>query len=198
MSVNLLPFPPSSRIRWRRLDVPGHEEAHISRTDAGWLLSGEVHAEESGVDAWLRYTIKCNPAWRTLTAAVGGTVDGLPFSLVLTADGAGHWAREGIPVAELNGALDVDLGFTPATNTIPIRRLSLERGASAPVRTAWLRFPELRVEPLDQTYTREDDLRFRYDASVDGAPFTARLDTDQFGRVMRYEGLWEAELADPA
>jgi hypothetical protein len=51
---------------------------------------------------------------------------------------------------------------------------------------------------LEQTYTREGDRCFRYQASVDGAPFTARLDTDRFGRVLRYEGLWEAEFTDPA
>jgi hypothetical protein len=32
---------------------------------------------------------------------------------------------------------------------------------------------------------------------VDGEPFVARLETDAFGRVLRYEGLWEAELAEP-
>ena len=178
--------------------MPGHEEAHISRTDAGWLVSGDVHAAEAGVDAWLRYTIKCDPEWRTRAAAVGGRVDDVPFNLLLTADGTGHWSREGVPLAELTGALDVDLGFTPATNILAIRRLSLARGATAPVRSVWLRFPELRIELLDQTYTREDDQRFRYHASVDGAPFTAQLDTDRFGRVLHYSGLWEAEFADPA
>ena len=97
-------------------------------------------------------------------------------------------------VPELAGALDVDLGFTPATNTLPIRRLALAVGESAPVRSAWLRFPEFRLEPLEQTYTRETDQSFRYRALVDGEPFIARLDTDAFGRVLRYEGLWEAEL----
>jgi hypothetical protein len=99
-----------------------------------------------------------------------------------------------MPVPKLAGALDVDLGFTPATNTLPIRRLALAVGESAPVRSAWLRFPELRLEPLEQTYTREAEQRFRYQALVDGELFTARLDTDAFGRVLRYEGLWEAEL----
>jgi hypothetical protein len=28
---------------------------------------------------------------------------------------------------------------------------------------------------------------------VDGEPFQARLDTDEFGRVLLYEGLWEIE-----
>jgi hypothetical protein len=63
------------------------------------------------------------------------------------------------------------------------------------VRSAWLRFPELRLEPLDQTYTREGLQRFRYHALVDGEPFLARLDTDEYGRVVRYEGLWEMEPA---
>jgi uncharacterized protein len=100
-------------------------------------------------------------------------------------------------VPELAGALDVDLGFTPATNTQPIRRIGLEVGESASVRSAWLRFPELRLEPLEQTYTREAEQSFRYRALVDGEPFIARLDTDAFGRVLRYEGLWEAEFAAP-
>ena len=58
------------------------------------------------------------------------------------------------------------------------------------MRTASLRFPELRVELLQQWYTREAQRVFRYCALVDGAPFEARLETDDFGRVPVYEGLW--------
>ena len=58
--------------------------------------------------------------------------------------------------------------------------------------------PELRLEPLEQTYTREAERVFRYRATVDAEPFVARLDTDAFGRVLRYEGLWEAVSAVPA
>jgi len=61
------------------------------------------------------------------------------------------------------------------------------------VRSAWLRFPELRLEPLEQTYAREAERTFRYSALVDGEPFVARLDVDAFGRVVRYEGLWQME-----
>jgi hypothetical protein len=75
----------------------------------------------------------------------------------------------------------------------PVRRLGLAVGETQPVRSAWLRFPELRLELLEQTYTRETERSFRYRALVDGEPFVARLDTDGFGRVLVYEGLWEAE-----
>jgi hypothetical protein len=180
-------------MRWRRLDVPGREEARVERIANGWRLTGELDVEEDRVAARLRYTIDCDTEWRTRSAVIEGDAGDTPVRFVLAADGAGRWTRNGAPVPELTGALDVDLGFTPATNTLPIRRLALAVGESAPVRSAWLRFPELRLEPLEQTYTREDEKSFRYRALVDGEPFVARLDTDAFGRVLRYEGLWEAE-----
>lgn len=184
-------------MRWRRLDVPGREEARVDRTATGWRLTGELDVEDAGGAARLRYTIECDAEWRTRSAVVEGEAVGGPIRFALAADGAGHWTRDDAPVPELSGALDVDLGFTPATNTLPIRRLALAVGESASVRSAWLRFPELRLEPLEQTYTRETEKSFRYRALVDGEPFIARLDTDLFGRVLCYEGLWVAELAAP-
>ena len=187
-------FPTTSRVRWRRLDVPGWEDARVEQTVGGSRFTGEVDVEEAGTKARLRYRIECDAEWRTRTASVDGEVGGQPMRIALSADGAGHWTRDGVPLPELEGALDVDLGFTPATNTLPIRRLALAVGAGAPVRSAWVRFPELRLEPLEQTYTREAEHVFRYRALVDGEPFSARLDTDAFGRVVRYEGLWEIDV----
>lgn len=195
--MTLRPFPAASRMIWRRLDAPGREEARITQTETGWHLTGEVTVEEAGIVARLRYVIHCDAAWRTRSAVIEGTAGGSAVRIALAADGAGHWTLDGKPMREFTGALDVDLGFTPATNTLPIRRLGLDIGDSALVRSAWLRFPELRLEPLDQTYTRETERSFRYRAIVDDEPFVARLDVDAFGRVLRYEGLWEAELAAP-
>jgi hypothetical protein len=197
MSRNTLhPFPRTSRARWRRLDVPGREEASVEGTAAGWRLIGELDVEETGLSARLRYTIECDPEWRTRSALIEGEASGEAIRFALAADGTGHWTRDGTPLPALTGSLDIDLGFTPATNTLPIRRLAMAVGESAPVRSAWLRSPELRLEPLEQTYTREAEQTFRYRALVDGEPFTARLDTDQFGRVVRYEGLWELEWSE--
>ena len=193
--MTLLPFPHDARMRWRRLDVPGREEARAERVAGGWCLTGSLEVEDGGVVASLRYTIDLDDEWRTRSALVEGTANGAPVRFALAADGAGSWSRDGVPLPALAGAADVDLGFTPATNTLPIRRLALAVGETRPVRSAWLRFPDLRMEPLEQTYTREAEHVFRYHALVDGEPFSARLDTDAFGRVVRYEGLWEAEPA---
>lgn len=195
--MSLAPFPHDARMRWRRVDVPGREEARVERVAAGWRLSGSLEVEDEGVAATLRYAVELDAAWRTRSALIEGTANGEPVRFALASDGAGNWSRDGVPLPALAGAADVDLGFTPATNTLPIRRLALAVGETRAVRSAWLRFPELRMEPLEQTYTREAEHVFRYHALVDGQAFEARLDTDAFGRVLRYEGLWEAE-PDPA
>ena len=191
--MHVKPFPSESRMCWRRLDVPGREEARIEQTAEGWRLTGELDVHEAGVRARLAYVIDCERDWRTRRAVVTGFASGAPVRFDLTADGRGSWTLNGAPLPLVEGALDIDLGFTPATNLLPIRRLRLDVGARAELRTAWIRFPELRVEALEQSYVREALDVFHYDARVDGEPFRARLDTDELGRVLRYEGLWEAE-----
>ena len=182
-------------MRWHRTDVPGTEAARVELLDnGGWLLTGQVDVEESNVHFTLHYRIECDDQWRTRAALVEGDA-GRPFRFDLSADGDGNWTLDGVAAHDVEGALDVDLGFTPMTNTLPIRRLELDVGARAPVHSAWLRFPELRLEALEQTYFREAERRFRYEALVDGDPFKATLDTDGCGRVIRYEGLWEAEVS---
>lgn len=190
-------FPPASHMRWRRLDVPGREDARIQQTPEGWLLTGELEADEAGVRARLAYDIRCERDWRTRRAVVTGSASEAPIRFEFAADGHGRWTLNGAPLPAVDGALDIDLGFTPATNLLPIRRLDLAVGERANVRTAWVRFPELRVEVLEQSYRREADCVFHYDALVDGERFQARLDTDEFGRVLLYEGLWEAVVPSP-
>jgi hypothetical protein len=189
----MTPLPRDSQMRWRRLDVPGREHARIQQTPGGWRLTGELEADEANVRAQLTYVIDCEHDWRTRRALITGASAGAPIRFEFAADGHGHWVLNGDPLPSVEGALDIDLGFTPATNLLPIRRLELPVGRRAHVRTAWVRFPELRVEVLEQSYEREADRLFRYDALVDGERFQARLDTDEFGRVVLYEGLWEAE-----
>ena len=71
-----------------------------------------------------------------------------------------------------------------------IRRLQLAVGErSGPLTMAWVRFPELTVEPLAQKYERLEERRYRY-TSRDGA-FRADLTVDDDDLVIDYEGVWK-------
>ena len=100
----------------------------------------------------------------------------------------GLWWVEGRPEATLRECVDVDLGWTPSTNTLPIRRLNLAVGESRAVTAAWVRFPELTVERLPQEYRRLDERRYRYSSA--GGRFVAELEVDEHGLVTTYGQIW--------
>jgi len=103
-------------------------------------------------------------------------------ALTLTRDAKGNWTLDGRRVAALRGCTDVDLGCSPSTNTLPIRRLRLRIGAAQTIRAAWVRFPELTVEKAQQTYTRLDESTYRYASG----PFEAEITVDDDGLVASY------------
>ena len=59
-------------------------------------------------------------------------------------DEKGNWTVDGKRRRALRSCTDVDLGCSPSTNTLPIRRLGLSVGATKTIQAAWIRFPELR------------------------------------------------------
>ena len=81
--------------------------------------------------------------------------------LTLSVETHGVWRTSGQELPGLGGCTDIDLAITPATNTLPIRRLDLDIGSSELVVAAWVKFPELIVQPLSQRYTRLARDRYR-------------------------------------
>ena len=104
---------------------------------------------------------------------------------------SGKWTVGGERATSLDGCDDIDLAFSPATNLLPLRRLDLPVGASAAVRAAWVRFPELTTEVLEQVYTRLSPERYLYESA--GGSFRRELVVDPVGFVLDYPGLWRAE-----
>lgn len=159
-------------ILWRRLDTPGHEFAHLvdGRLDGAALFLHE------GAPVSLSYEVTWDDEWRSLAAWVQGWV------------GAQRIEVEARP---LPGCVDLDLNFSPSTNMLPIRRLSLAIGQSADVRATWLRFPSFKVEPLEQRYTRLSESTYRYESA--GGTFVREIEVNEHGLVTRYPGFFEEE-----
>jgi hypothetical protein len=111
-------------------------------------------------------------------------------TIELRSDHVGRWELNGKVVPHLDGCEDIDLGWTPATNTVPIRRLDLEVGDTADINAAWVRFPELDVVANEQHYTRLSPDRWRHRSG--GHDFDLVTDAAS-GLVLAYgDDLWEA------
>jgi len=178
---------------WRRLDVPGIEYFRLWDSARGPRLAGTVIFAHDGSPVRLKYGVACAPDWTTRGVHVVLTQGAVTRHLKLVVGEDRRWWRGGEEIAAVAGCLDVDLSFTPATNLLPLRRLGLAPGGSGDLTAAWVRFPGLDVEPLAQRYTRLDERRLRYE-SRDGT-FTADLELDDLGLVVRYPPLWEQVAA---
>lgn len=90
----------------------------------------------------------------------------------------------------LDGCIDVDIGITPATNALPIKRLKLRKGDGQDIVVAYVPLPDqidgqFLPERAEQRYTcLEVDRRYRYDGLF--RAFTAELEIDELGLVLDY------------
>lgn len=181
----------STAILWRRLDKPGHEAARLWERDGRWHLDGTAVFLHEGGSCRLEYRVVCDPDWMTRDCRVTGWIGDRVVNLELSRDPSGGWWRDGERCGEMGGCTDIDLGFSPSTNLLPIRRLNLDVAAQAPVRAAWLRFPGLEFEPLEQVYTRLSADRYRYESG--GGRFSTELVVENSGLVREYPGFFEVE-----
>jgi hypothetical protein len=138
-------------VMWRNIVANGAEYCALWRTSEGWLLRGSaVAAPDQKAPLLVEYEVHCDPTWRTHRVQVKRTIGGEVRDLGLTLEAHGVWRLSGDECSDLRDCVDVDLGVTPATNTLPIRRLNLPIGGSQDVTAAWIKFPDLTLQPLGQ------------------------------------------------
>jgi hypothetical protein len=178
-------------ILWRRLDQPGHESALLDFQNPCWHLRGTAVFAYGEQPCRLDYLVVAGAAWQTMSARVSGWVGERSIEIEISSDAARRWRLNGIEVPEVEGCIDVDLGFSPSTNLLPIRRLDLAVGQEANVTAAWLGFQGFSLEPLDQVYRHTDAGVYRYESA--GGSFTAELTVNAVGFVTQYPGFWQVQ-----
>jgi uncharacterized protein len=174
---------------WKGLLINGADYCSLWRTVEGWLLKGTVVGALKGKEPMLaQYEIHCDESWRTHRIQVQRSIGRDMKSLSLSVESHGRWRSSGEELPALRGCDDVDLSVTPATNTLPIRRLNLEIGSSESLIAAWVMFPDLTIEPLSQRYTRLATNAYRYESNTG---FSADVVVDDLGLVTSYPKGWE-------
>ena len=176
-------------IIWRRLDVAGHEfAAAFSELSRHWLKGTAIFVY-NGEFCCLSYRIECGLDWRTVSANVSGLVGERKIEIDISVDKKNQWKLNESEIPETADCTDIDLNFSPVTNTLPIRRLNLAVGQKSAVRAAWLRFPSFKLEPLEQTYERIGEKLYHYESGR----FQAKIEVDDFGFATNYANFWKIE-----
>ncbi|HKA40773.1 MAG TPA: putative glycolipid-binding domain-containing protein [Burkholderiales bacterium] len=180
---------PVAMFFWRKLDHPGYDSCRLLRLPNGWRLSGAAVFWDEARPCHFQYEVSVDDAWRTRGAKVSGYLGQRAIDLSIRSASAGCWQVNGSHKKGVTGCVDVDLGFTPATNLIALRRLSLRIGEHAEAPAAYLQFPEMRLVRLPQRYLRIGRTEYKYEAPTVG--YAGTLHVLRSGAVTHYPGLFE-------
>jgi hypothetical protein len=184
-------------VLWRSLAWPGKEHLYLTQADTGWVADGLVMAAPQRPPFRFHYRIEVDEDWtfrrlETHRPFLEITAERLPDG-ELSRDASGAWRASGFDdVPDLTGCVDIDITVTPFTNTLPIRRLKLDVGASSEIDVAYLLVPEMRLSRARQRYTHlggaDEFDRYRFESlSTD---FTAEIAVDDEGLVVDYPDLF--------
>jgi uncharacterized protein len=173
---------------WQWVQSPGLERFEFVRAGDEYIFRGAIITLTHDAAAEARYEVACDRSFRTKRASISLLDSSGERRLKIDAR-EGSWFENGRENHAVKGAIDIDLGWSPSTNTLPVKRLGMEIGqASGEFVAAWVRFPELTLQPLSQEYLRLADRQYRY--SSRGGAFVANLIVDNDDLVMDYEGFW--------
>ncbi|MBE9061094.1 putative glycolipid-binding domain-containing protein [cf. Phormidesmis sp. LEGE 11477] len=175
-------------VRWCDWEMQGLEFCTLIQEPNMLLLEGVVvGTRESRYGAY--YRVQADSEFRTRKvdfSYVGGS------TLHVESDGNGHWTDtvNNTPIVSLEGCFDVDIGVTPATNMLPIKRLGLAENESRHIRAAYIPLPSqidgaFLPRSVEQRYTcLKADKRYRYEGIF--RDFSAELEFDENGLVIDY------------
>jgi len=95
-------------IPWQSLIAPGMERFIVAASSDGFDFSGLIIQSHDDVPYVARYAIQLDQRWHTRGVEVE-IEDGGRRQITLSADGAGHWSRDGERLAEVDDCIDADL-----------------------------------------------------------------------------------------
>jgi len=172
---------------WIRLDRPGRDAASLRRIDDGWVLEGAAAFDHDAGSASVAYQVETDARWETRRGMVTGFLAGEAFRHEIERDSAG-WRLNGARIEGLKHLVDLDYGFTPATNVLQLSRIALKVGQKVEVPVAWFDLDSASLNELPQAYERRGEASYWYEAPA--VPYQGLLEIAPNGFVQSYPSLW--------
>ena len=171
---------------WECLYTAGHDSAVLDRAGDGWRLHGTTVFRHDDGPARVSYAVEIAANWQSRRGTVRGWLAGRRFEhLIERRNNGWHLDGRSFGLAHL---VDLDFGFTPATNLQQLRRVALQPGQAADIPVVWFDLKQTTLIELPQHYACLDGEAYRY-ASPQG-PYEAVLEIAPSGFTKLYPELW--------
>jgi hypothetical protein len=151
------------------------------------LLEGAAVFEHGRAPAAVAYQVEVDARWETKRGSIRGFLGDKTISHDIRRDSSG-WRLNGFAIQGLEHLVDLDYGFTPATNLLQLSRIALKPGQRAEVPVAWFDLDSASLVELPQSYELRSEASYWYEAPT--VPYRALLEISPSGFVQSYPGLW--------
>lgn len=177
-------------LMWQGMAAPSLEIATVEIQDG--CLTARGTAVRAAPEPWsVSYRLETGDSFVTASLSVSAWGSDWSRSLELRRSDDGRWtAVPGGSLPQLDGALDCDLAFSCATNTMPVLRHRLHsRVGAAELLVAWVSLPDLRVHADRQRYRHLARAGGGAVVRFESGRFAADVEFDSAGFVIDYPGL---------
>jgi uncharacterized protein len=181
-------------LTWRAQDISRMESVRVQLSGKRIKAAGRIVAAATATNPAFGafYEVQTDESGATKRFGLTVTLAERERQLAIARDEENMWLvtdHQGERRAGYDGALDVDVVFSPFFNALPIRRLGLhERADSIALPMVYVNVPEMSVTAAVVSYAsggRLDGIKLRSPV----ADTTVRVDTDGF--IVDYPGLAE-------
>jgi len=137
----------------------------------------------------VNYTLTLNPRWEAQTVFIE-VMSEQNYTIALHKNELQQWLNEkGEHLEAFDGCVDVDISFTPFTNSLPINRLQLTKGEGQDIRVVYVDVRNGVVKTVKQRYLNKGSQIYKYENEDSG--YISELIVDKDGYVVDYPGIWQ-------
>lgn len=175
-------------IVWKNSTINTTEFVSIEKEEMT-TVKGYITGEGFGKPWLVRYTLTLNPRWEAQTVFIE-VMSEQNYTIELYKNDLQQWLNEkGEHLEAFDGCVDVDISFTPFTNSLPINRLQLTKGEGQNISVVWVDIKNGDVKRVKQRYLNKGSRIYKYENEHSG--YISELIVDDEGYVVDYPGVWQ-------
>lgn len=174
---------------WKSDLLKSIEYACVEEKNDLWFISSTVLIASNEKMAYkIDYTLEITKKWRIINSIINIDNLGKKKLIKIELNKKNNWVINGEKKINFNLCTDLDLGFSPLTNAIPIKRLNLRESESNNITALWVQYPSFEIKTLDQNYTNLGNNFYLYESDTS---FKSKLRVTPHNFVMDYPTYWE-------
>ena len=177
-----------TNILWSGIEYNSLENCLVKTTDTGAEINSVIVGGYGEKIYRVEYQIQTNQNWETIFVEIKSQHSNTCDHFTFESDAKGNWILNGNPKNQFQGCIDVDIPLTPFTNSLPIKRLNMQKGDVSEIYVLYVDLLERQIIPVRQKYIRHSNNGYHYENIPND--FEANIEVDEHGYVVDYPSLF--------